>query len=875
MKVLNKDILREIWSTKSKFISIMIIMFLGVFVFTGLKETPPTMKNTVNKYFKEINMYDLKITNNFYLDSSDIEVIKNYKWVEAIETYYTKEVAMSKMEDKKVNIYSMPENIAKVKLVAGRLPENDTEIVLTEALKNKFKLNEEVSISYDNKKDEFISLELKNKVYKIVGFVYGADMPESSSNNSANVNFFAFVNKNNFEADKYAGVNVLLKNIDRKDFTREEYYTEVNKYRDELVEILKIEQTKHDKNFQEESKKTIAENRDKLVKAKNQLSLANDNLEAIKNFLPAEYEARKIELGKFENEIKEQEELFNLTSEKLAKTHYPRFSVNNIKGNKQYAQFINSTAGLTSLANIFSIFLFGVAILVSLTSLTRMIEENRTNIGTLKSLGYANFNIAKKYYIYGMLSAVGGGIFGVVAAYLVIVPIVYNSYARFLIFRIPLIRPDIKIIVLSIFIAVACVIIAVYLPLRKILQEKAAYLLRPKAPKNGSRIFLEHLTFIWKRLSFLRKVTFRNIFRYKLRMLMTIFGVLGCLALMFLGFGIRFGVQNISYEQFNVISKYDLIASYNSYITASQKEKLFASIENNTNIEASSKINISSATIEKNNEILDNVAIFTINNDLEDYFTIKNNSKKIKINDNGVVINEKLAYLHNLKVGDTFKIILNEKEYSLKVAAINTNYFGHTIFMTKNYYEKVFADTYTDNSFLIKANHNKEQVKNIINEIEKNNNVVYTQNNLSYKDLLNNVVEGIDIIVAVIVLCSTALAIVVLYNLININISERIRELSTIKVLGFYPAEVTSYVFREIFYLALIGIILGNFVGNILYRAIILDLTARDSMFEPTSSIWVYIISTSITLIIVLLLMLVMHSRLKKVNMIEALKSLE
>ena len=218
-----------------------------------------------------------------------------------------------------------------------------------------------------------------------------------------------------------------------------------------------------------------------------------------------------------------------------------------------------------------------------------MIDENRINIGTLKSLGYSNYQISKKYFVYGGLSTLIGTILGIIGAYLVIVPIIYNSYARFFTFNTPEIVYTPSILIAAFVISLGCISLAIYIPLRKNLKEKSAYLLRPKAPSGGSRIFLEKISFIWSRLSFLRKVTFRNIFRYKIRMLMTIFGVAGCLTLMFIGFGIRYGVINISNEQFKVINKVDIAATYNPYIDNESVEKLQKEIDNNKNVKASTK----------------------------------------------------------------------------------------------------------------------------------------------------------------------------------------------------------------------------------------------------------------------------------------------
>ena len=346
---------------------------------------------------------------------------------------------------------------------------------------------------------------------------------------------------------------------------------------------------------------------------------------------------------------------------------------------------------------------------------------------------------------------------------------------------------------------------------------------------------------------------------------------------MFIGFGIRYGVINISNEQFKVINKVDIAATYNPYIDNESVEKLQKEIDNNKNVKASTKVNIQLATFESNNEIVDSAQLITINkDDYKDYITLTDKDNKgINLPVDASVVSEKLAYLHKLNIGDSFNIIVNNKEYTLTVAEINKNYFGHTIYIKKDYYESVFKKQYKDNTFLVQTTGGKETVENVVSNLHNNKDIVNISDNSKIQEILDNFIKGIDIIVAVMVICSVTLALVVLYNLINVNVSERIRELSTIKVLGFYPSEVTIYVFREIFYLSGVGIILGNYLGYKMYLKIILELAGRDMMFSSKVPLVVYLLASSITILITIVVMIVMHKKLKKVNMVEALKAIE
>ena len=871
MKAINKNILREISKTKSKFISIMIIMFLGVFIFVGLKETSPAMVNIYNKYIERHKMYDLRVSHNFGINEEDMKIINSLDNIDLSESYFIKKLQITNSNEF-VNIESLPEKLVLPKLTEGTLPNNDREIALVESLQSSYKIGDEISFILDKSE----SNTLKQYKFKVVGFVQGADHIEVSNNNLVNKDYFGYVKREVFKFENVSGVNIKLKDINYK-YSDKDYITEVNKTRDSLIEKLKIQQKIDEKNYLEKNNKKLNENEKVISQAQEQLNSVKEKLELLKNVDSKSYNEQVEKLNKAQKELDDNKKQLNIRRASLSEESYPRFSVENIRGLKNYAQFIDSASSLTFVANVFSIFLFVVSILVSLTTLTRMIDENRINIGTLKSLGYSNYQISKKYFVYGGLSTLVGTILGIIGAYLVIVPIIYNSYARFFTFNTPEIVYTPSILIAAFVISLGCMSLAIYIPLRKNLREKSAYLLRPKAPSGGSRIFLEKISFIWSRLSFLRKVTFRNIFRYKIRMLMTILGVAGCLTLMVISFGIRYGVINIFNEQFKVINKVDIAATYNPYIDNESVEKLQKEIDNNKNVKASTKVNIQLATFESNNEIVDSAQLITVNkDDYKDYITLTNKDNKgINLSVDAAVVSEKLAYLHKLNIGDSFNVIVNNKEYTLTIGEINKNYFGHTIYINKDYYESVFKKQYKDNTFLVQTTGGKETVENVVSILNNNSDIVNTSDNSKIQEILNNFIKGIDIIVAVMVICSVTLALVVLYNLINVNVSERIRELSTIKVLGFYPSEVTIYVFREIFYLSGVGIILGNYLGYKMYLKIILELAGRDMVFSSKVPLVVYLLASGITILITVVVMIVMHKKLKKVNMVEALKAIE
>ena len=869
MKALNKDIIREISKTKSKFVSIMIIMFLGVFVFIGLKETTPAMVNTYNKTLEQYNIYDLRVTNDFGINDGDIDEIRKLENIDKLETYNKKNYKLENSTNS-IDIETLPKELATPKVIKGKLPTNNNEIAVVDSLEKTYKIGDTINLVDDKSEEK----KLKNYSYKVVGYVHGADHTEVSSNNPTNNSYFGYINRENFQFDNVTGVNIKLKGISYK-YSDKKYIEEVNKSRDQLIDILKERKLVDEKNYKSNTSQKIKESEERLASIEKELASNLERLELLKNVDIQRYAEQSSKLNEAKKQLQDNKKKLEVSKRAFEETNYPRFNVENIRGLVHYAEFIDSAGSLSFLANVFSIFLFSVSVLVSLTTLTRMVDENRTSIGTLKALGYSNKEIFKKYYIYGGVSTVIGTILGIIAGYLVIVPIIYNSYSRFFTLKEPYIVYNLHIIALAFLISILCILLAVFIPLRKNLKEKSAYLLRPKAPSSGSRIFLENVSFIWKRLSFLRKVTFRNIFRYKVRMFMTIFGVMGCLTLMFIGFAIRFGVIDISNEQFKIINKIDVLATYNPYAEKEDIDKISKEIGSNSNVENFTKVNVQKATVEKNNEVLDTAQLVTLDrNNYKDYITLMDNRSNIELPKDSIVINEKLAYLYNLSVGDNFKVIINEKEYTLKIGAINKNYFGNILYMDREYFSKVFDKTYSDNSFIIKMN-NSDKVEKMASKLQDNPYVANVSDNSKIQENLDNFISGLDIIVVVMVLCSLALALVVLYNLINVNVSERQRELSTIKVLGFYPREVTIYVFREIFYLSIIGIVIGNYIAYRLYLKIILELASRTMMFSSRVPIAVYALSTGVTLVIIIFVMAIMHRRLKKVNMVESLKAIE
>jgi putative ABC transport system permease protein len=592
----------------------------------------------------------------------------------------------------------------------------------------------------------------------------------------------------------------------------------------------------------------------------------------------------KDQLPKAEKEIAENETKLKDAQEALTNLELPVYSVNSrreIPGSDGYKVYDSIAKIVSSLANIFPIFLYFVAALVTLTTMTRFVDEERINAGTLKALGYTNQDVLKKFVVYGLTSSVIGALIGTVAGHLLLPYIVYDAYRTG--FTLPSIQlhfyPVVTLIALLLAIAVA--VLPATIVAKRELTERPARLLLPKPPVAGAKILLERIKPIWNRLSFTQKVTARNIFRYKRRMLMTVFGVCGSVALLFTGLAVQNSISGVSQRQFGDLIHYDLIVAQNNYMTTSQKKGLQKAlksedIKNESSILFEQVTKIAGANKDEQEITL---IVPAKTSELSDYIHLGNRKtgEKLDISGNGVVISERLAKLLGLGVGDSFTVNdENNEEHNVKISGITEMYIGHFMFMNKQTYQKDFGQDYHTNAYMVTLS--KRSIANAKKEAAKfmdQAGVKGVVQNTSQMSHIDGVVDSLNQIMFVLILVAAALAIVILYNLTNINVSERIRELSTIKVLGFYSNEVTMYIYRETIILSLLGILVGYGFGALLHSYILNAVPPDNTMFNPGMWPTNFIIPAIITIIITGLLGFIVYRRLKNVDMLEALKSVE
>ena len=567
--------------------------------------------------------------------------------------------------------------------------------------------------------------------------------------------------------------------------------------------------------------------------------------------------------------------------EALSLPSYNIDSRREIPGGEGYRIYGSVSNIVDALADVFPIFLYFVAALVALTTMTRFVDEERMNSGTLKALGYSNRDIQKKFVVYGLTASVTGAVIGIAAGHTLIPMIVYNAYGKSFTY------PEIElhfypgITVIALVLALVSAVLPAYLVSEKELREKPASLLLPKAPAAGAKILLERITPIWNHMNFTHKVTARNIFRYKKRMLMTIFGVCGAVTLLFAGFSVQHSISGINDRQFGEILKYDLIVAENNSLTDAQREELDAQLSSE---EVAQELPIYYEEVTKvAGDNQDKQAIKLIvpsdSQALQDYILLDQRStgEKIELDNSGAVISERLAKLLDAQVGDDVTITDSTgTEHTVRIAAVTEMYTGHFLFLSSDYYQTAFGKSFSSNAHLVTLHDRSTDNANAVaSEFMELDGVAGVVQNTTLIGQINTIVASLNKIMDVLIVVAILLAVVILYNLTNINVSERIRELSTIRVLGFYDKEVTLYIYRETILLTILGILVGFGLGDVLYRYIIAVVPPDDVMFNPALGCKAFLVPTLVVCVITAILGWVIHRRLQKVDMLGALKSVE
>ena len=642
------------------------------------------------------------------------------------------------------------------------------------------------------------------------------------------------------------------------------------------TEKLTSSQAELDANEQKllDGEKEIRENEQKLKDAKKDLEDAKKKLSDGKK----EYQDGKKEA---DDKIAEAQQKIEDAQKEVDDIETPEWIVTDRNDLPEYSDFGDNAERLKNIGKVFPMIFFLVAALISLTTMTRMVEEQRTQIGTMKALGYGKASIASKYLSYAFLATVGGSIAGVLFGEKVLPFIIIQAYG-IMYWNIGdhmQLDYELQYALIASGAAVICTMGATLFSCAKTLAETPASLMRPPAPKEGKRILIERISFIWKHLSFSWKSSMRNLFRYKKRLFMTIFGIAGSMGLMLVGFGLYDSIMDIAILQYDQIQHYDAMVINDEDATDSQEKDLLKFLDGNSEIDHYTRVQLTKMTAPKEKGSV-SIYVYVPENteNFKEDVTLRDRKshEQYELTDDGAVICEKTASLIGVKTGDEITLEKDNRKYKVKITAVTENYMGHYVYMTPPCYEKTFGEKpeYSSTVYTMKedAESDLETLGNAILKYPAALSISYTS---STAGQVERMLGSLGAVIWVLIISAGMLAFVVLYNLNNINITERQRELATLKVLGFYDGEVSQYVFRENILLSFIGILAGAVFGILLHRYVITTVEVDAVMFGRNIKPISFVYSGIITFGFSMFVNMVMHFKLKKINMVESLKSVE
>lgn len=896
-----KDFIREIKGSLGRFFAIMAIVAIGVAFFAGITASSNDMKHSSDSYYDEYNMNDIRILSSIGLTADDMDAISKVDGVKAVYGANTQDVLVNYDGKENVaHVSSVPVGkssdddsyINQLRIKEGRLPENDKECVVKyEDTRKSMQIGDVITFKSGTEDD--ISDTFKDSEYTVVGIVYSPcyvsyDLGSSGIGNG-HISYCIYVPDDELKNDYYTEGYVIIDGAKELDTYSDEYKTMMDKYTDDIKGISKDRLDIRKQNIKDEYAKAKEEKREEILGTIRQNVVDSitkqyetyypgmDVSAMIEPYVTPAYEKAVLQFD-FESVYAEYDKMMEET---LADSDDWEWYVLTRESSYSFRDYESSANRMKAIATVFPLFFIIVAGLVCLTTMTRMVEEQRGLIGTYKALGYGKGTIALKYVSYALAASLVGGIIGCIIGLRLFPYIIYDSWN--IIYQLPSITyaSHTLLSVVAVLSLVLVTLIATLYSCYYELSEEPSVLMRPKAPKSGKKILLEH-TFICKHMSFTRKVTMRNIFLYKKRFFMTVIGIAGCGALITAGFGIKDSVQSIIDNQYCQIIHYDDILVFNNNADTESIKNVADNIAKDEYYKDSlmdyaytSDVKVSGESDDYSTEI----TVVSNEQDYKDFVTFRSRKDKseLELTDSGVIITEKLAKDLSVKAGDTILIQDdNNKQVSVNVTGVMEMYINNYIFMTSDYFNQVFGYTPDNNRILGKLTGDDETVQAAIGDRYLTDSSVksltFVKANISR---FENMIQSLDLVTWVLIISAGMLAFVVLYNLTNVNISERIREIATIKVLGFYDTEVGEYVYRENIILTLIGGVFGLLLGVALHSYIMTTIELDGVMFGTKINISSFLISYGITILFSLLINLIMYPSLKKIPMVESLKSVE
>lgn len=896
--IMKKTTLREIRQSLGRYLAIFAIVAMGVGFFAGLKITRQVMITSANAYLEEKQLYDFRLLSTLGFEDEDVQTLSSKEDIRFVEGAVAADILYFNQQGNEdvIKAHSLLQNINGLEVVAGRLPQQATECVVDANLYDKSALGTKIVLSENNVEEDLDYFAYRE--YTIVGIAQSSAYIQFERGTTAlgngQVSGFMYLLPQGFCAEFYTEIYVKFNQdypiyskdyndyIDEKEPLWKDYCKAQGERRyqaivaDAEAELANAKQTLAEEKA--DAKQTLADAKKELTDAEAELADAHAELADAHAELADGWAKYNDSYAEFEEKIAEAEQEIADAEADIANIEKPETYVLNRDTNIGYACFQNDSSIVEGLANVFPVFFFLVAALVCMTTMNRMVEEQRTQIGVLKALGYGEAAIMGKYLFYSGSAALAGCIAGYFLGIHLFPFVIWTAYGMMYQMGSIVYIFDGSTALLCLACALLCSMGTTWISCRHELKEVAADLMRPKAPRAGKRVFLEWLPFIWKRLKFLHKVSVRNIVRYKRRFFMMVIGISGCTALLVTGFGIRDSVVDIADQQFQEIQTYQFGITLKNGIKDANDPSLTEFTEI-LDTYGGSFLPVLETTMDlQTPENLKSIHLIIVENPAQigEYIDLHTPDKTaISYPKAGeAVICEKLAKRYRIQIGDTIHLFEeNGTEVQAVVSGICENYIYNYIYLNAETYQTALGTFLYKNVY---ANITKDaDIHAVGAAIMKANNITAVSINADMLVRFSSMMSSMNYIVFVVIACAAALAFIVLYNLNNINITERIREIATIKVLGFYRNETAAYVFRENTALTAIGCAVGLLLGKLLHIYVMhkvdIDLMSFDVHVKAVS----YLLSILLTFAFTWIVNRIMTGKLENINMAESLKSVD
>lgn len=898
-----KNIFRGIRGSLNRFLSILFIVALGSGFMAGLAATSPDMYATADRYMDEYNWYDLDIKSTLGFSNDDLLAIRAENGIVYAQGARVVDTVLKASDDEAYTsrVFGILDKngntvINRARLKEGRMPENDDECVIQPVSGRYFagnlKIGDELSVSADGARSDRL---------KIVGFVESpmciSLISEPSSVGTGKITLDIYVHTDFFEYDYFTDVFVMLEGAKALDTFGDEYSCLSSDHTEALKQLAdgrlairetelkngietQIEQLKAVRNALNEagaagsalSKDTVTRLKENAVV----ISAISQSDPALAKLLgdtqTAVYDALKSTEPPDESGIKKLDDAIAVLREKITAIDGGAWLVRTRDDSAGYSSYDSNVGKVAALSKIFPVFFFMVALLVALTTMTRLVEENRTQIGTLKALGFSNVEILGEYMFYSLLSSALGCILGFSVGFRLFPKAISSAYA--MMFTLPEVTTSVRhdIVLWVAPVTVGSILLATLWACWSEFRACPAKLMQPKAPAAGKRIWLEHLPFIWKRLSFTHKVTCRNLFRYKKRFFMTVIGVAGCSALLVTGFGLRDSINDIVNKQFGEIYLYQMNVLTDGEMLS---DDLVNYLDDKEVFDGwlpysdeSGKVMANGKSESANIEVPSDVS------DFGSFISLRNRKtkEKLTLSDDGAVLTEKLCETLGVTVGDSVTLQNSDgREAEMKVIGITENYLTSFAYVAPGRYANAFGKSADFRYLLCRVGNAAADA--VSEKLLGFDNVLYVNASQSLKDNFADSIKSIDGVIFVLILSAGLLCMVVLYNLTNVNICERRKELATIRVLGFHPGEVSRYIFRETDALSFIGSAAGLFAGIWLHSFVVRTVEVDQVMFGRSIYPLSFVFALAISLLFTFIVDLIMRKQILSVDMVEAMKS--